>query len=84
MVARVVANFPDAVIGFEPAPLHCFDHGAHQFPVAVAQRIGITGLFACIRQFDDELDDRAEHVQLNLLIRGVSDADRPGAGVSGE
>src|SRR3546814_5027743 len=62
----------------------CFDHGAHQFPVAVAQRIGITGLFACIRQFDDELDDRAEHVQLNLLIRGVSDADRPGAGVRSE
>ena len=37
-----------------------------------------------LAQFDDELDDRAEHVQLNLLIRGVSDADRPGAGVSGE
>src|SRR5699024_5175800 len=62
-----MALLPDAVVRFGPAPSHRFCHGAHELPVLVAEVTVYPG------DVVDELDHRAEHVELYLMVGEVAD-----------
>src|SRR5699024_5926715 len=77
-MARFVTLFPDAVVGFVPAPGHCLGHGTHQLPVPVDQ------MSTCVGQVGDEFHDGAEDVELDLAVGEVAHAHRARPCVSGE
>jgi hypothetical protein len=77
-VAGHVAFLPDAVIRFVPAGRHGPDHRGDDVPVAVGQPA------AGQSQVVHEVGDRAEDVQLHLLVGEVAHADGAGARVAGE
>jgi hypothetical protein len=78
VVAAAGADFPDAVVGFHPACLDGLDHGADEAPV-----IGRDGR-AALGEEGDEIDDRAEDVELDLVRGGVAEAHGFAVGVAGQ
>ena len=78
MVPRRPPGLPDAVVGLMPAGQHGRGHLDQQLPVAVGEHrpAGAEGV--------NQLGDRAEHVQLHLVVGGVPDPDRAGSRVAGQ
>ncbi|SKV35849.1 Uncharacterised protein [Mycobacteroides abscessus subsp. abscessus] len=76
MVARITADFPDAVIGLVPSAFNGKNHVRHQVPVGIGQRIGMPEMLAGVAQIVDQFHHGAEYIQLHLRIGGVADTNR--------
>ena len=76
VVARREAHLPDAVVGLVPAAVDGLDHllDDRQWWASESRRAATATA--------TQLDDRAEDVELDLLVGGVADAHRAAAGVA--
>ena len=78
MVPGWQARLPEAVVRFVPAPPDRLDHRLQDAPLAVAYRAAPVG------DRRQQVGDRAEDVELELVVGEVADPHRPGAGVAGQ
>ena len=69
-MARCPPLLPDPVIWLAPAGAHRVDDRPGELPVPIGE------VDAGAAQAVHEIDDRTEHVELELMLREVSDAHR--------
>jgi len=77
-VARLAAHLPEAAIGLAPAALHFADDRADERPlVLVGGQPEAPGV-------EEQIDDLAVHVELELTVRAVAEPHGLGALVAAE
>ena len=69
-MARIAALLPDAVVRLPPALAHGIDERLGEVPQAIGEE------HALVSEPMDQVHDGAEHVELQLVLGEVADADR--------